>query len=314
MVSRFVTHGHQRYPPSTIGRMGHGLGLELTEWPCMTNWDTTLLRPGMVITLEPSVSIDGEPALPGGILVHEENLVIRENGFELLSRRSPWDMDELVLPWGPLPQEVDADHAFDGADSPVSSLPADEELVVNNAGRFEQFQKITLTPRDSGTTGTRTQPLNGSPEFVLRLDGGGHASTDFGEDLPTPARTGALDSPLFNRSCPMLAEVKEHLRRCLGEAKGGVDEAKVVWLAWMDEGKILAAVGAEGTTPAAHPVQRWLQARGLSPPASLLEWNRQQVRIETEVLKEFGLGADLLALPHADLGCSAIMDGMTKCK
>lgn len=37
------------YAGSSIGRMGHGLGLELTEWPSVAAWDHTLLRPGMVL-------------------------------------------------------------------------------------------------------------------------------------------------------------------------------------------------------------------------------------------------------------------------
>lgn len=96
------------YPPSSIGRMGHGIGLELTEWPCITQWDTTLLRPGFCISLEPSVTISSRDGQGQGILVHEENLVVRKDGYELLSRRTPWVMDELVLPlWGEEEEEED---------------------------------------------------------------------------------------------------------------------------------------------------------------------------------------------------------------
>lgn len=62
------------------GRLGHGLGMQLTEWPSIIPSDTTMLVPGMVLTLEPSVVVSGNK-----ILVHEENIVILEGGAEFLS-------------------------------------------------------------------------------------------------------------------------------------------------------------------------------------------------------------------------------------
>jgi Xaa-Pro aminopeptidase len=73
------------------GRLGHGLGLTLTEWPSLTPLDTTELREGMVLTLEPGVEI-----APGRIMVHEENIVLRAGGPELLSRRAPSDLPEIM--------------------------------------------------------------------------------------------------------------------------------------------------------------------------------------------------------------------------
>jgi len=72
------------------GRLGHGLGLSLTEWPSVTAKDTTPLVEGMVLTLEPGVEI-----APGLIMVHEENIVLRADGPELLSQRAPADLPEL---------------------------------------------------------------------------------------------------------------------------------------------------------------------------------------------------------------------------
>lgn len=72
------------------GRMGHGLGLSLTEWPSLTPLDRTVLRAGMVLTLEPGVDI-----APGRILVHEEVIVLRDDGPELLSPRAPLEMPVL---------------------------------------------------------------------------------------------------------------------------------------------------------------------------------------------------------------------------
>ncbi|MBO9477842.1 aminopeptidase P family protein [Shimia sp. R11_0] len=66
------------------GRLGHGLGVTLTEWPSFTPHDTTELRDGMVLTLEPGVEI-----APGRFQVHEENIVLRAHGCELLSTRAP---------------------------------------------------------------------------------------------------------------------------------------------------------------------------------------------------------------------------------
>lgn len=69
------------------GRLGHGLGITLTEWPSFTPKDTTELRAGMVLTLEPGVEISD-----GTFLVHEENIVLRNDGCELLSTRAPADL------------------------------------------------------------------------------------------------------------------------------------------------------------------------------------------------------------------------------
>jgi Xaa-Pro aminopeptidase len=66
-----------------VGRLGHGLGLQVTEWPSNMPGDDTVLEPGMVLTLEPGMLF-----LPGKMMLHEENLVVREDGPELLTRRA----------------------------------------------------------------------------------------------------------------------------------------------------------------------------------------------------------------------------------
>ena len=72
------------------GRFGHGLGITLTEWPSFTAKDTTPLREGMVLTLEPGVEVSA-----GKFLVHEENIVLRANGPELISTRAPQELPRL---------------------------------------------------------------------------------------------------------------------------------------------------------------------------------------------------------------------------
>ncbi|MEZ5905070.1 MAG: M24 family metallopeptidase [Geminicoccaceae bacterium] len=47
------------------GRLGHGLGTQLTEWPSLMPGDTTRLRAGMVLTLEPWLEL-----APGRLMVH----------------------------------------------------------------------------------------------------------------------------------------------------------------------------------------------------------------------------------------------------
>jgi Xaa-Pro aminopeptidase len=69
---------------SATGRLGHGLGMQLTEWPSLTPNDHTVLQVGMVITLEPGLTI-----APGKTMVHEEDIVIGQDGPQLLTRRAP---------------------------------------------------------------------------------------------------------------------------------------------------------------------------------------------------------------------------------
>jgi len=66
-----------------VGRMGHGLGAQLTEWPSLTASDNTTLEAGMVITLEPGMEFEA-----GKLMVHEENILITDNGADLLSKRA----------------------------------------------------------------------------------------------------------------------------------------------------------------------------------------------------------------------------------
>jgi Xaa-Pro aminopeptidase len=61
------------------GRLGHGLGMQLTEPPSLIPADHTPLVRGMVLTLEPVVETRT------GIMVHEENIVVTEDGADWLT-------------------------------------------------------------------------------------------------------------------------------------------------------------------------------------------------------------------------------------
>ena len=75
---------------SDIGRMGHGLGIQLTEYPSLMLNDKTVLRENMVITIEPSLSYGD-----GLMMVHEENICIRDGEPELLTKRAAEELPVL---------------------------------------------------------------------------------------------------------------------------------------------------------------------------------------------------------------------------
>lgn len=72
---------------NNVGRLGHGLGLQLTEPPSNMAGDLTKLEAGMVITIEP-----GMEYAEAKMLVHEEDILVTDSGPELLSRRAPREM------------------------------------------------------------------------------------------------------------------------------------------------------------------------------------------------------------------------------
>jgi len=66
-----------------VGRMGHGLGMQLTEWPSHVEKGDVVLQPGMILTLEPGMSF-----APGRMMLYEEDMLITENGCEMLHQRA----------------------------------------------------------------------------------------------------------------------------------------------------------------------------------------------------------------------------------
>ena len=71
----------------SVGRYGHGLGIQLTEPPSLAAFDQTILKEGMIMTIEPGIAIPG-----GRFLVTEENIVIRDGAPQLLTARAPEDL------------------------------------------------------------------------------------------------------------------------------------------------------------------------------------------------------------------------------
>jgi len=64
------------------GRLGHGVGMSLTEWPSLIPDDDTVLETGMVLSLEPGITLSDK------IIVHEENIEITETGARYLSPKA----------------------------------------------------------------------------------------------------------------------------------------------------------------------------------------------------------------------------------
>ena len=75
----------------SVGRLGHGLGLQLTEGLSFIASDHTVLEAGMVVTLEPGVSVSGG----AGLMVHEDDYVVTETGWERLSPAPPAQLTRL---------------------------------------------------------------------------------------------------------------------------------------------------------------------------------------------------------------------------
>jgi Xaa-Pro aminopeptidase len=60
--------------------VGHGIGLEIDEWPVLAKGFKEKLLPGMVIAIEPKFVFPGL-----GVVGIEDSYVITESGFRRLS-------------------------------------------------------------------------------------------------------------------------------------------------------------------------------------------------------------------------------------
>jgi len=60
--------------------LGHGIGLEIHEGPSFSPASETILKPGMVLTVEPGIYVKGW----GGVRI-EDDVVVTRSGYELLT-------------------------------------------------------------------------------------------------------------------------------------------------------------------------------------------------------------------------------------
>lgn len=67
-------------------RIGHGIGLDMTEPPSLTSNSNFILEPGMALAVEPGV------LTPHGFYHLEENIVVRERGYDFLSEPMPREL------------------------------------------------------------------------------------------------------------------------------------------------------------------------------------------------------------------------------
>lgn len=72
----------------SIGRMGHGLGMALTEPPSIHPDDQTVLAEGMALAIEPGLLYRDAGGV-ARLMVHEENIVLTGDGNRLITRRAP---------------------------------------------------------------------------------------------------------------------------------------------------------------------------------------------------------------------------------
>jgi Xaa-Pro aminopeptidase len=75
-----LTEGFMGHP-QPVPFVGHGVGLELDEWPIIGRGSDFLLEQGMVIALEPKMVFPGQ-----GVVGVESTFTVREKGLEKLNR------------------------------------------------------------------------------------------------------------------------------------------------------------------------------------------------------------------------------------
>ncbi len=71
---------------------GHAIGMRYHEGPFLDSGDTTVIKPGMVFTVEPGLYV---PELGG--FRHSDTVVVTDNGIEIMTYY-PRDLESLTLP------------------------------------------------------------------------------------------------------------------------------------------------------------------------------------------------------------------------
>lgn len=72
--------------------LGHGIGLQVHETPFMGKKCQTVMKPGMVVTVEPGIYLPGW----GGVRIEDDVLVTRD-GAEVLSEAVPKQLEDMVV-------------------------------------------------------------------------------------------------------------------------------------------------------------------------------------------------------------------------
>lgn len=67
-------------------RVGHGIGLDITEPPSINLTDPTIIQPGMALTMEPTSSTEY------GFFQLEENFIVTPTGIEVLTEPAPEEL------------------------------------------------------------------------------------------------------------------------------------------------------------------------------------------------------------------------------
>ncbi len=73
--------------------LGHGLGLQVHERGSFRPSTETILKPGMVLTVEPGIYIPDW----GGVRI-EDDIVVTKDGCEVLSEKFPKEFDDMIVP------------------------------------------------------------------------------------------------------------------------------------------------------------------------------------------------------------------------
>lgn len=82
-ISRLFASGFEKaqLPESGIGRMGHGLGLDMPEPPSIGDRDDYIIEPGSTLCIEPSFFVPSY-----GIMIGEEEIIATNSGCEVISK------------------------------------------------------------------------------------------------------------------------------------------------------------------------------------------------------------------------------------
>ena len=102
-------------------RIGHGIGMDMHEWPYLVGGNAQKMVPGMVFSNEPGIYLRGK----FGIRL-EDDMHITENGAELFTTQSPSLQDPFAIP-AVLPTRPDAKPSDTPPDpgKPEETKPAD---------------------------------------------------------------------------------------------------------------------------------------------------------------------------------------------